>query len=254
MAEASSSAFKMKCPSCEAAITIRDPKLVGKKIDCQRCKFRFTVEMPAAAEEEVTKPVKKLTAEEVKKKQPTRREGPPNPRNKPLPKRDEDEDQPKKKPKKGSNLTLIIGGGLGLVTIGIIAAFLLGLFDSDSGTPAPKPNTDQVKNPNPGGEPKKIDPKIKVDPVVQEKEKEKPVGAVAADITNMLPEDSQWVLRLSGANSSTRPLAPCCWRNRAIPHALSKEAWALPATTLNGSLAAAPKAACSSASFGSSAM
>jgi hypothetical protein len=46
---AGSSGFKQVCPACEAALTIRDPKVIGKKIECPRCKMKFVVEKPADA-------------------------------------------------------------------------------------------------------------------------------------------------------------------------------------------------------------
>jgi hypothetical protein len=48
---ASTSSFKQQCPSCEAMVPIRDPGLVGKKIDCPKCKYRFLVEEPAPEED-----------------------------------------------------------------------------------------------------------------------------------------------------------------------------------------------------------
>ena len=44
---ATKSSFKQQCPSCEAMVPIRDPKLIGRKIDCPKCKYRFVVEEPA---------------------------------------------------------------------------------------------------------------------------------------------------------------------------------------------------------------
>src|SRR6187549_101122 len=44
---AASSSFKQQCPSCEAMVPIRDPGLIGRKIDCPKCKYRFLVEEPA---------------------------------------------------------------------------------------------------------------------------------------------------------------------------------------------------------------
>src|SRR5260221_14572694 len=38
--------FKQQCPSCEAQVPIRDDGLIGRKIDCPKCKYRFTVEAP----------------------------------------------------------------------------------------------------------------------------------------------------------------------------------------------------------------
>ena len=46
------SSFKQQCPSCEAMVPIRDPALIGRKIDCPKCKYRFVVEEPADEVEE----------------------------------------------------------------------------------------------------------------------------------------------------------------------------------------------------------
>src|SRR4051812_30069601 len=47
--------FKVPCPSCEAKVLIKNPNLVGTKVECPKCKYRFKVEeakdaAPAAAE------------------------------------------------------------------------------------------------------------------------------------------------------------------------------------------------------------
>src|SRR5262249_58295563 len=44
-----SAGFKQACPSCEALVPIKDARMIGRKIDCPRCKYRFVVEEPAAA-------------------------------------------------------------------------------------------------------------------------------------------------------------------------------------------------------------
>src|SRR5205809_1008718 len=44
---ATTTSFKQQCPSCEAMVPIRDPGLIGRKIDCPKCKYRFVVEKPA---------------------------------------------------------------------------------------------------------------------------------------------------------------------------------------------------------------
>jgi hypothetical protein len=46
MVMAVSSSFKQKCPSCEAMVSIKDPSLVGKKVECSKCKYKFLVESP----------------------------------------------------------------------------------------------------------------------------------------------------------------------------------------------------------------
>ncbi|MCI0743697.1 MAG: hypothetical protein L0Y72_32095 [Gemmataceae bacterium] len=38
--------FKQQCPSCEALVPVRDGSLIGKKIECPKCKYRFVVESP----------------------------------------------------------------------------------------------------------------------------------------------------------------------------------------------------------------
>ena len=42
--------FRQTCPSCEDRVLIKDPNLVGKKIDCPKCKYKFTVEPPEGEE------------------------------------------------------------------------------------------------------------------------------------------------------------------------------------------------------------
>src|SRR6266849_318464 len=44
-----SASFKQQCPSCEALVPIKDIGMVGKKIDCPKCKYRFVIEFPGEA-------------------------------------------------------------------------------------------------------------------------------------------------------------------------------------------------------------
>lgn len=39
--------FKVPCPSCESEVLIKSPNLVGTKVECPKCKYRFKVEEPA---------------------------------------------------------------------------------------------------------------------------------------------------------------------------------------------------------------
>src|SRR5437868_10375516 len=41
--------FKVPCPSCEAKVLIKNPNLIGTKVECPKCKYRFKVEEPAEA-------------------------------------------------------------------------------------------------------------------------------------------------------------------------------------------------------------
>ena len=65
---ATTTSFKQECPSCEAQVPIKDASLVGRKIDCPKCKFRFTVEKPPAVEDkpEETKPATTSKTTETK--------------------------------------------------------------------------------------------------------------------------------------------------------------------------------------------
>src|SRR5947209_6303722 len=108
--------FKQPCPSCEHPVPIRDPKLIGRKIDCPKCKYRFVVEEPAGqadADEEagsngqkngdaeaITTNGKKNGTPAVTGKKPAN--GKAAPGRKPMRRRDEDRDEiddslPKKK-------------------------------------------------------------------------------------------------------------------------------------------------------------
>ena len=49
---AATASFKQQCPSCEAWVPIRDPNLIGRKIDCPKCKYRFVVEDPGSTAED----------------------------------------------------------------------------------------------------------------------------------------------------------------------------------------------------------
>ena len=35
--------FELDCPKCDEAIVIRSSAQIGKKVECPKCKYRFTV-------------------------------------------------------------------------------------------------------------------------------------------------------------------------------------------------------------------
>src|SRR5437867_3037095 len=39
--------FKQQCPSCEALVPVRHASMVGKRIECPKCKDKFIVKSPA---------------------------------------------------------------------------------------------------------------------------------------------------------------------------------------------------------------
>src|SRR5258708_15192102 len=65
---AASAGFKQQCPSCEAMVPIKNRTLIGKKIDCHKCKYRFVVEDPGEDEEDADEAVETSSAKGDKKK------------------------------------------------------------------------------------------------------------------------------------------------------------------------------------------
>jgi hypothetical protein len=57
--------FRQMCPSCEAQVLVKDTNLVGKKIDCPKCKYRFVVEEPTDGKDAAT-PADKDAAKKMK--------------------------------------------------------------------------------------------------------------------------------------------------------------------------------------------
>src|SRR6516164_8631805 len=129
---ATTAGFKQQCPSCEAMVPIRDANLIGRKIDCPKCKYRFVVEDPgddvdddqeeapkSRTRDERTngksaaKPTRVLTREEA-----------------------EEEEAEAARSKKGASTKLILGIGGGV--FGIV---LLVIFSGDSSTQTPKQGT-----------------------------------------------------------------------------------------------------------------
>src|SRR5579875_823783 len=105
--------FKQQCPSCEAMVPIRDPKLIGRKIDCPKCKYRFVVEEPA---EEVEEEVEEEAPAKAGKGGATKTSAGGKAPAKRRPDDDQDiESKPKKK--QGSSGTLVVGIVLGAVAI-----------------------------------------------------------------------------------------------------------------------------------------
>src|SRR6266540_401968 len=177
---ATKTSFKQQCPSCEAMVPIRDPSLVGRKIDCPKCKYRFVVEEPADAitDEAPAKPAKKgavAGAANGKAKAGAKASA----------KADPDEKGGKKgsKGEKKSNSTMIIGVGLAVVALGLVgvgACFMFGVFDDDK---------------KPAKADKKDDKKPPVKPAEDDKKPDKDEPAPSGpNITNLLPNDSQAVV------------------------------------------------------------
>src|SRR5205814_775527 len=126
-AMSTTASFKQECPFCEARVAIRDPKLVGKKIDCPKCKGKFVVKAPpeddedeADKEEGITsKPAKKKSGGAITAKKPKK-----GPRDAPDAEGGDEDARPgKKKKDKGGKKpnTLVIGAVLAVVAVGALS-------------------------------------------------------------------------------------------------------------------------------------
>jgi hypothetical protein len=109
--------FKQECPSCEAMVPIRDHSLVGKKIDCPKCKFRFKVEEPDEVEASEEAAPKKPAA--AKNAITAAAKGKPGA--KPVAKGEETAGAKKTKPKKAKS-----EGGKGMLVGIVLAVVALG--------------------------------------------------------------------------------------------------------------------------------
>lgn len=169
-------------------VPIRDPKLVGRKIDCPKCKYRFIVEEPAddveEAEEEAPAKKGKAGANGTATKKPAAKGAAAKRR------ADDDQDMDDIRPKKkqGGSGMLIAGIVLAGVAIIALAAGAVFLF-TDSGSDDPKPSRSRVANaPQAETEQKKEEPKASPPPVGPKPRHE--------DISNLLPNDAQFVLNM----------------------------------------------------------
>src|SRR6266851_3731809 len=154
---ATTASFKQQCPSCEAWVPIRDPNLIGRKIDCPKCKYRFVVEDPGteADDEEETessgkKPGRDIGAKRAADGKGTAVKGKGGPR-----RRDEDDDKGARRKKKagGGSTKLILGVGLGVVAVGILAVVAVFIFMNNDKAPTPGPSSPVAARPPERGGP-----------------------------------------------------------------------------------------------------
>lgn len=194
---ATKSSFKQPCPSCEAMVPIRDPKLIGRKIDCPKCKYRFVVEEPAEEVEDVEEveeaPAKKgkAGATDITNEKPTNGKAGKGAVQR---RADDDEDveeAPKKKKSGGSPMLIV---GISLAAVAVIALAVGGYF-LFSGKSDDKPKGGGSANVNPGntgaGDTKDTGSEVAQTPKDDDKPKPK-----QEDVTNLLPNDTHAVLNL----------------------------------------------------------
>jgi hypothetical protein len=134
--------FKQQCPSCGGLVNIKNPDLVGKKVDCPKCKYRFIVESP---EGEGSDGTNGAPAPKAKKKERSS-EGPVKRINKERRRPREDDDDGGKK--KGSNKMLYVLAGVGVVLL-VVVGVLIFVFGGGDG------NKDDVASAPPPRKPEK---------------------------------------------------------------------------------------------------
>jgi flagellar basal body-associated protein FliL len=220
---AASVSFKQECKSCGAQVPIRDAGLVGRKIDCPKCKYSFVVEKPTTEEgikEEEKAPAKSEKAPAKKEsdskvtnakpatvkaangKAPSKT-SPAAKNGKPAAKKPKGEAAAKKG---GRSMTLILGIGLGLVAVvGLVVGAVI-FFSSGSksgggskggaatsGANAPAPPGTNPQAGNTATEAAKDKDK--------DKEKDpKPAASsssAVADVSNLLPNETETVVSLN---------------------------------------------------------
>jgi hypothetical protein len=170
-------------------VPIRDPKLIGRKIDCPKCKYRFIVEEPADELDEAddegpankgkggTAITKQKSAAAKGAKAPAQRRADD----------DQDVDQGKPKKKQGGSGMLVVGillAGVAVIALAIGGYFLFSSDGSEERQTPTRPTGGSAANNS--GE------------VEKPKEAPKPEGPRPRqeDITNLLPNNTQIVLNL----------------------------------------------------------
>lgn len=186
--------FKVPCPSCETPVLVKDRAMIGKKIDCPKCKYRFVVEEPEAApaEVEVVEVVEEESPKPVSKK-PAAAPAKPGASAKPAAKKraarsnldDEDEEdevhfKAKRKKQGAGAMVLVTGISVALLAFGVLGTAVYFMFFSNPPETGPV-----VSRTGPATEPGKVD---EGDP--------KPEGPKLANMTNLLPNDTEGVYHL----------------------------------------------------------
>jgi uncharacterized protein (TIGR03067 family) len=185
---ATGTSFKQQCPSCEAMVPIRDPGLIGRKIDCPKCKYRFVVEEPEPQEED------EAPARKSDKGGKTDPKGSAKGGKGPKRRDDDNPDRPAKKKTGGGSGIIIIGASLGVVAVIAIAVCAYAFWPSgDSGSSsggsssppggvASTPTTPTPGEGQPGGA------------TAPPPGEQRPATPQLPNVTNLLPNDTQTVV------------------------------------------------------------
>jgi hypothetical protein len=191
--------FTVPCPSCEAKVLIKNPDLVGTKVECPKCKYRFKLEAPADAPAADAKASKDKTDPKAPKADAKAADA------KAGGKKDEKKKDKKEKKaaaaggKKNKKMLGIVAGVVGVIVLAVGGFVVFGGGDdtkpstASSTTPRPSIPSTSPGSPDTGNPDTSDDGKDK-----KKDEPKKPVTVVAKsdkDPTNLLPNDSVAVYR-----------------------------------------------------------
>jgi len=202
--------------------TVKDETLIGKKLECTKCKFRFVVEAPGksdgAKKDTPAKP--KITGKEAAAKA----------------KQEIKQAESKQKPKSSAKMSdknkkmLMIGGGVGLVALVAIVAALF-LFPKDSPPKDGKVASNRSKSRGPTGPDTKVEekeenkdiPKVEMPtPVVTKSDNVDP------DLSNRLPNDSKFVAIMNIKEFFDSKIAPTLFKPGAFRDLGFKKTFGIP--------------------------
>jgi hypothetical protein len=191
---AAKTSFKQQCPSCENMVTIRDESLIGQKIDCPKCKYRFVVEEPAEEEEDFEEEDDGGKGKKSKAKGKKRA-------------RDDDEDRPRKK--EGGSKKLVLGlaiGGAALVLLAVAAVLIIMNMGSTDKKPSTSGGATSGRVPGGAGNGAQNTPDDDAAPKKEEDKKPAVAKITSETATNLLPNDTEVVLNLMPQEILASPL------------------------------------------------
>ncbi|MDW8263854.1 MAG: hypothetical protein RMJ52_00825 [Gemmataceae bacterium] len=185
---AASDGFKTACPSCDMEFPILDPSLIGTKIDCPRCKYRFVVEAPEPPKPKTPAPPK--AGAKPAAGSPPAAKAKVGPK---LPPRDQDDyrkPKVKKKAKKSDSNTVVIWGSvLVVVILGLFGVYFGLKYLPGPEQPRPRTPVVQAITPATGG----------TGPAAV-------VGPNIGDISNLLPGNAEAMAQVVVKDWLTSPL------------------------------------------------
>lgn len=223
-----STSFKLQCPSCEAWVPIRDASLVGKKIECPKCKYRFLVTEPEGAGEDSGSGAGDKTDSKAKAKAGKAGKAEKAKDGKAKAEGKKPEKAEKKSATKSNNKTLIIAGaGIGVLAVAVLVVvgiFMLGGEDDKpkgssgaasasrpagppGGAPMTPPGGGPTMTPPGGNQPQPSDAGAAA------KDEKPAVDPSLATATNLLPNDTQVVYSLNVPRFLASPIGNAAFRS-----------------------------------------